>query len=484
MTKKEIFNYLVSLGFTKAGAAGLMGNLKAESNLDPKNLQNTCERRLGLSDSEYTKAVDNGSYDNFVRDSAGYGLAQWTYWSRKQNLLEFAKSKGASIGDCKMQLDFLFKELKGYKSVFEALKTTNSVKEASDIVLTKFEKPADQSEAVKKKRAQYGQDIYNECAKNTTGNEGKDMAKKYASKVVSQAKAWIGRKESDGTHMYIVNIYNNHKPLARSYKVKSTDSWCATFGSAVAIVLDYTDIIPTECSCGRQIELWQDMGCWVEDDKHVPGPGEYIYYDWDDTGKGDCTGWPEHVGIVEKVVNGIITVIEGNYKNAVGRREIKVGAKNIRGYGVPKYDAEPKKDEAKKDEPKKPASTSKKKTVDELAKEVIAGKHGTGHKAREASLKKAGYNNYAEVRKRVNEIMDGKNTSKATSSAYYKKYTGKSTRIDEVLKAIGVPEKYRGKWSKRKPLAIANDINGYIGGPSQNLSLIAKARAGKLRKPL
>lgn len=315
------------------------------------------------------------------------------------------------------------------------------------------------------------------------------MAKKYASKLVALAESWVGKNEYDGSHMYIVNIYNKHEPLARNYKVKSTDSWCATFGSALAIALGYTDIIPLECSCGHQITKWQDMGCWVENDNHVPEPGEYIYYDWDDSGKGDCTGWPEHVGVVEKVVNGIITVIEGNYKNKVGRREIKVGAKNIRGYGVPDYDSEPKKEKPKKEEPKKeeskkPASTPKKKTVDELAKEVIAGKHGTGHKAREASLKKAGYNNYAAVKKRVNEILNAKTTSKPVSSAYYKKYTGKSTKIDEVLKAIGVPEKYRGKWSKRKPLAMANGINGYIGGPSQNLLIITKARAGKLKKPL
>ena len=309
------------------------------------------------------------------------------------------------------------------------------------------------------------------------------MAKMYASKVVAQAKTWLGRKESDGTHMYIVNLYNKHKPLARNYKVKSTDSWCATFGSAVAIVLDYTDIIPTECSCGFQIKLWQDMGCWVEDDKHVPGPGEYIYYDWDDDGKGDCTGWPEHVGIVEKVVNGIIIVIEGNYGDAVKRREIKVGAKNIRGYGVPDYDPEPKKEEPKKEEAKKPASTSKKKTVDELAKEVIAGKHGTGHKAREASLKKAGYNNYAAVRKRVNEILEGKTTSKAVSSAYYKKYTGNATQIDKVFKEIGVPAKFRDSWSKRKPVALANECKNYKGGQSDNLALIALAKKGKLKKP-
>ena len=167
MTEKQIFDYLVSFGFTKEGVAGLMGNLKAESNLNPKNLQNSYERKLGLSDNMYTEEVDNGTYTNFVHDSAGYGLAQWTYWSRKQELLNFAKEKNTSIGDCEMQLSFICKELNGYIAVFDVLKSTTSIKEASDIVLTQYEKPANQSDEVKEKRAKYGQEIYDRCSNDT-----------------------------------------------------------------------------------------------------------------------------------------------------------------------------------------------------------------------------------------------------------------------------------------------------------------------------
>lgn len=161
---------------------------------------------------------------------------------------------------------------------------------------------------------------------------------KLASKVVEKAKARIGFKESNGTHKAIIDIYNAHKPLARGYKVKYTDSWCATFVSAIAIELGYTDIIPTECGCQQQIELFKKLGAWVENDAYVPKAGDIIYYDWDDTGKGDNVGWSDHVGIVEKVDGSNITVIEGNYSNSVKRRILTVNAKNIRGYGVPKYD--------------------------------------------------------------------------------------------------------------------------------------------------
>lgn len=156
-------------------------------------------------------------------------------------------------------------------------------------------------------------------------------------KVVKQAQQWVGRKESNGGHKGIIDIYNGHKPLARGYTVKYTDEWCATFVSAVSIATGNTAIIPTECGCGKMIDLFKKLGSWVEDDTYKPQAGDVIFYDWEDNGKGDNKGTPNHVGIVEKVVNNSITVIEGNYKQAVKRRTLKVNGKYIRGYGVPKY---------------------------------------------------------------------------------------------------------------------------------------------------
>lgn len=164
---------------------------------------------------------------------------------------------------------------------------------------------------------------------------------KYASKVVEQAKAWVGLKESDGSFKVIIDTYNSHKPLARGYAVKYTDEWCATFVSAVAVKLGYTDIIPTECSCSKMIELLKKLGAFVEDDSVTPAPGWLLFYDWQDNGSGDNKGSSDHVGIVEKVVGNTITVIEGNYSQSVKRRTISVNGKYIRGYGVPKYDTEP-----------------------------------------------------------------------------------------------------------------------------------------------
>ena len=169
-------------------------------------------------------------------------------------------------------------------------------------------------------------------------------------KIVSTARGWLGRRESDGSHRAIIDLYNAHKPLARGYQVQYTDAWCATFGSAVAIQCGLTNIIPTECGCERQIALFRQLGSWVEDDSYTPAPGDYIFYDWQDSGTGDCTGSADHVGIVEAVGGGKITVIEGNYSNSVKRRTLKINGRYIRGYGVPDYASQADKEEETMDQ--------------------------------------------------------------------------------------------------------------------------------------
>jgi len=157
-------------------------------------------------------------------------------------------------------------------------------------------------------------------------------------KVVSTAVGYIGCKESDGSHKKIIDLYNSHKPLARGYAVKYTDAWCSTFASAVAIACDLTDIIPTECGCEAHINLFKahTASKWQEDGTITPQPGDYMFYNWDDSTQPN-TGYADHVGIVEAVSGKTITVIEGNYSNSVKRRTVTVGNGYIRGYGLPAY---------------------------------------------------------------------------------------------------------------------------------------------------
>ena len=183
------------------GVAGVMGNFYAESALHANNLQNTYEKKLGMTDEQYTTAVDNGSYGDFVHDSAGFGLYQATYWSIKESLLNYAKAQGKSIGDRDMQVDHFLKMMKEeYTAIWKALTTAASVREASDAVLLKFERPADQSEAVQVKRAGYGQTYYDKFAKAEPVTKEEEKTAGGIAVTAAQAK-YIN---STGTH-YISN---------------------------------------------------------------------------------------------------------------------------------------------------------------------------------------------------------------------------------------------------------------------------------------
>lgn len=162
MDKKLIWDFLMERIDNAYGVAGLMGNLHAESGLNPINLQNTFEKSLGYTDRSYTDAVDSGKYQNFVFDSAGYGLAQWSYWSRKNRVLSMARERGTSIGDVHTQLEVIWSELQADKAILTALRAARSTRDASDIVLTQYERPKDQSEAVRLKRAAFSQQFYDQ----------------------------------------------------------------------------------------------------------------------------------------------------------------------------------------------------------------------------------------------------------------------------------------------------------------------------------
>lgn len=403
--ERELYAFFKSKGLCNNGIFGLFGNLYAESGMKPGNLQNSSEKKLGLTDEAYTAAVDSGNYKNFVHDSAGYGLAQWTYWSRKEAMLAFHQAKGASIGDALTQAEFLYKELsEGYKSVLSVLKTAASIREASDAVLLQFERPADQSEAVRKKRAGFGQE-YEALYQKEGGNEGMTEAQA-RQKIVSIMQGWIGLKRSDRSHAPIIDTYNGNKPLPRGYAVTYNDAYCATTTSAAAIKAGYTDIIPVECSCYYLIEKAKAMGIWQENDAYIPAPGDEVLYDWDDGANfatTDNQGAPEHVGMVEAVSGSTIKVMEGNMSGGVvGRRNLQVNGRYIRGFICPNYAS-------------KAMEKAPEKSIDEIATEVLAGRWGNNPE-RKQRLEAAGYN-YEAVQAAVNQKAKGGASTKKSVAA-------------------------------------------------------------------
>lgn len=182
MNDEVIWNFLIKEIKNEYGVAGLMGNLQAESALSPTNLQDSYNKAWNLTDQRFTEMCDKEEFDFCCTDKGnwGYGLAQWTSVGRRINLWIMKCQKQVSIGDINLQLEFLIKELKtSYKSVYNVLISAKSIREASDVVLTKFEIPADQSENVKQYRANLGQRFYDKFSGTQTGGLQKHQTIKY-----------------------------------------------------------------------------------------------------------------------------------------------------------------------------------------------------------------------------------------------------------------------------------------------------------------
>lgn len=230
---------------------------------------------------------------------------------------------------------------------------------------------------------------------------------KTRSEVVKLAQSWVGKNVADGSYKSIIDIYNSFQgPLPRGIKMQYGWAWCACTWSALAIKLGYTSIMPIEISCGFLIDNAKKLGVWKENDGYVPKPGDAILYDWDDSGKGDNTAWPDHVGVVETVneKSGYFTVIEGNYGKAVKKRTVSINGRYIRGFICPKYDEETTVNLG---------TVGCSKSIEIVAREVIAGIWGDGD-ARRKGLEANGFN-YDEVQSLINKILNGSAVKPSTS---------------------------------------------------------------------
>ena len=267
------------------------------------------------------------------------------------------------------------------------------------------------------------------------GKEGNGMTEaELRKKPVNYLKQYLGIKEGSAEHKAILAVFNN-SGLCSRYKMTIYDAWCATGAGAAMIATGLADIYPcVECSCGYVVEKAKKAGIWVENDGYVPKTGDQVLYDWDDSGKGDNTGWPDHIGVVDYVSGGTIHVIECNISNTVGYRNLAVNGKFIRGFVTPNY--------AKKATSSGGSTPpAPQKSITEVAKEVIAGQWGNGD-FRKNSLAAAGYD-YNAVQAEVNRILKGQ-ASKPTKS------------VDEVAKEV-----VAGKWGNGSDRKAKLEAAGY-----------------------
>lgn len=155
-------------------------------------------------------------------------------------------------------------------------------------------------------------------------------------RVVAEARKLLGIKEGSIEHKKLVDTYNAMPKLPRGYKLRYNDAWCAATMAYIGIVLGISHIILPECSCSKMIELYKSIGRWEERDDYVPQPGDLVMYDWQ-AEKGECTGAPDHVGMVVGKEGKTLQVLEGNYDNRVKYRDIIVEYVKVRGFCLPNY---------------------------------------------------------------------------------------------------------------------------------------------------
>lgn len=321
---EKIWNYLIDHGLTPCGAAGLMGNLKAESGLISNRVEILCLKRLrengkAYTDETYTATVDCGtiSREQFLHPlpgrQYGYGIAQWTSPGRKAGLYDLCKRRGVSIGDLETQLIWLLSELTvSYRKVLSVLKGACTVKEASDYVLCNFEQPDDCGASVRNYRASLGQKYYD--AYNKTEVEEMGVRQKVVDLVNSQ-ESNVGGKKYWSWWGYASRV-----------------PWCQIFvswimeqaGVPISVYGKYEN-------CQYAIEQMQKKGIW-HTNGYRPQPGDICYYDWGKDGVSD------HVGIVVAVNGDQVTVREGNKSDAVGNRISPYNSPQIVGYASPDYE--------------------------------------------------------------------------------------------------------------------------------------------------
>ena len=155
-------------------------------------------------------------------------------------------------------------------------------------------------------------------------------------RVLAAAAAMVGVKGGSAEHHRLVNDYNSVRPLPVGYAVKNSDDWCDIFTTVIFQREGLSDLIGRECGVERHIHIFKRLGIWNEDGNSIPKAGDIITFNWDkDTQQND--GWADHIGIIEKVENGIIHTIEGNSNNEVKRNTYRIGHGNIRGFASPRY---------------------------------------------------------------------------------------------------------------------------------------------------
>lgn len=364
-----IYNKCRLAGMTYAGAIGLLGNLQGEtSDFDPMSCETMYLNRYGLTDTEYTRRADNGEKIHgdyyFTHDSAGYGIVQWTWWARKKGLLDYAKSKGKSVGDLDIQIEYMIKELtESYTSVWKVLTTTDSYYEAVKHCVITYEKPANQADAIAK-RTNYAKAWLSKIDdESITPDEPKEDNEPVGDsydrrKVIALAMSEVGYLEKKSNGQLDDKTANagsaNFTKYARDLDAigdfyngkKNGYAWCDVFvdwlfvkcfGVESALKLLCAGRKSSGAGCTYSLNYYKAKGQFYTR-ATKPQVGDQIFF--------GAVGDSYHTGIVYKVDDTSVYTIEGNTSGEAGvipngggvfKKVYPGNYTSIAGYGRPAY---------------------------------------------------------------------------------------------------------------------------------------------------
>ena len=330
-----IYSQCIAAGITSAGACALLGNIQKESGFRTNNLEDRANSLLNVTDEQYTKMVDDGTWTDFATDfgvRGGYGLIQVTLVSRKRLFLDFMHSRDRSIADLAGQVSFILWEMENmFPTVWRTVTSSNDLYDCTKIILDVYENPEEKTENLKV-RYQYAKEW-----SDYFGNKGvsKSMTQNEAiQKVLNLARNEIGyHEQNDNITKYaayldsISGFYNGQKNGFAWCDVFVDYLFVKSFGTETGRLMICQPMQSAGAGCLYSAQYYKNEGRWFTS----PQPGDQIFFSYK-------AGEYSHTGIVESVSNGKVNTIEGNTSDMVARRSYTVGSGSIVGYGRPKWE--------------------------------------------------------------------------------------------------------------------------------------------------
>lgn len=335
------------VGMTVEGACAVLGQIQHEGVFLPNNAEDSKK----IVDAIYTRQVDNGiiTKHQFMYDGVGYGYAQWTFPDRKGLMYDFHRARGKSIGDSETQIDFLLWEMQhSFPVQWRLVTNSHDLADISWELLDKWENP-DGKDRQKPIRYKSAKDFYDRF-KNLDIEGTSSMTKQEAiDLVLNLARSEVGYHEKASNSQLDDKTANsgngNWTKYARDLDSlrnfynggKNGYAWCdlfydwlfvKCFGPELGRQMLCQPLNSAGAGCLYSVQYYKQYGRWITG---MPEPGDQIFFSY-------APGEYSHTGLVESVSGGVVTTIEGNTSDSVGRRSYAVGSSTIAGYGRPRWE--------------------------------------------------------------------------------------------------------------------------------------------------